>query len=100
MSTSQERLAKLKAAALPRVIARIAEDPAHKDRSKAALELMATRKLDKALLVAEAYHLDHPGEDPDIHTGAMLGAFVKIGIPALEAIDIVNEIAKKEPAQQ
>lgn len=114
MSTPQERLAKLKATALPHVITGIAEDPAHKDRSHLAHEVMAKRQLEKALDEARNYHLEHPlGELADgattddmelHHLEETMMPLLRKNVPYFTAQKIVKEFVlplkteEKEPA--
>lgn len=99
--SNPDRLGELRAQALPRIITTLAHDKTFEGRSQAAISLVARRKFDEALNVAQTFHLEHPDEDKDVHMGHLMQPFADIGIPPLECLRIVRELVLNEkPADQ
>ena len=68
----------------------------HLERSLAGLDSQATigrragLEFEGAVAIAVMYHQNHSGEESAVHQAALAEPFVRLGVPALDALQIVE----------
>jgi|GEM_PF-6802395 len=88
MNASESRLGELRTKLLPHIIRRLAETRTFKN--SAELNAEAMRCFDNALVAALIFNEDHIDEDADIHLAHLMQIFTDEGIPALEALPVIE----------